>query len=479
MAASFKHERARKFIVSIFKRINSAEDDDAQEAAAASFGGEFGTKGLGFECRSIVEAAGGTAADRLRGTTPEMQAEVSQWLSFASSFDAAKTKLKNLKIDGRLQLLNMHLEDRTVFAGRGVAISLADLSMFAVVHEIVSDEESYPELVQLPHLLRWIDYIQSKDAAAKIFPRIPVEKAKFDPPQQQSTVALACNRISLASLSSSSSTDDKTAAKSVKKTGAEAAAAAATSSSSVRPQAATGSAKILTTNAVAVSQRAAVSETAVREESKAAEATTSTAQQQRDHQQVAQEEESSSKKKINNQKPAAAQKKKESDTNVSVLDIRVGLIKKVWKHPGADALYVEEIDIGEGNVRQVVSGLAKFLTLEQMQNRKVLVLRNVKPGKVRDVLSSGLVLCASNTDHTQCEPVVPPDGARIGERITVAGYEEGSSSPEEILNPKKKQFENLQPDLTTDDAGVANYQGKPFMTTAGACTSSIVNGTIK
>jgi aminoacyl tRNA synthase complex-interacting multifunctional protein 1 len=183
-----------------------------------------------------------------------MQAEVSQWLSFASSFDAAKTKLKNLTIDGRLQLLNMHLEDRTVFAGRGVAISLADLSMFAVVHEIVSDEESYPELVQLPHLLRWIDYIQSKDTAAKIFPRIPVKKATFDPPQQQSPVALACNRIALASLPSSSSTDDKTAAKSLKKTGAEAAAAAAaTSSSSVRPQAATGSAKILTTNAVAVS----------------------------------------------------------------------------------------------------------------------------------------------------------------------------------------------------------------------------------
>ncbi len=41
------------------------------------------------------------------------------------------------------------------------------------------------------------------------------------------------------------------------------------------------------------------------------------------------------------------------------------------------------------------------------------------------------------------------------------------------------EFENLQPNLTTDDAGVANYQGKPFMTTAGACTSSIVNGTIK
>jgi hypothetical protein len=90
---------ARRLIVSICKRINSAEDDDAQEAAAASFGGGFGTKGLGFECRSLVEAAGATAADRLLGTTPEMQAEVSQWLSFASTFDAAKTKLKNLKIE--------------------------------------------------------------------------------------------------------------------------------------------------------------------------------------------------------------------------------------------------------------------------------------------------------------------------------------------------------------------------------------------
>jgi hypothetical protein len=87
-----------------------------------------------------------------------MQAEVSQWLSFASSFDAAKTKLKNLKIDGRLQLLNMHLEDRTGFAGRGVAISLADLSMFAVVHEIVSDEvipqKKFRSLRHLPYL--WI-----------------------------------------------------------------------------------------------------------------------------------------------------------------------------------------------------------------------------------------------------------------------------------------------------------------------------------
>lgn len=43
--------------------------------------------------------------------------------------------------------------------------------------------------------------------------------------------------------------------------------------------------------------------------------------------------------------------KKESDIFFSVLDIRVGVINKVWKYLGVDVLYVEEIDIGEVNLR--------------------------------------------------------------------------------------------------------------------------------
>lgn len=49
------------------------------------------------------------------------------------------------------------------------------------------------------------------------------------------------------------------------------------------------------------------------------------------------------------------------------LDIRVGLITKVQKHPDADSLYVEEIDVGEAAPRTVVSGLVKFIPIEQMQ----------------------------------------------------------------------------------------------------------------
>lgn len=56
-----------------------------------------------------------------------------------------------------------------------------------------------------------------------------------------------------------------------------------------------------------------------------------------------------------------------AEISISRLDIRVGLIKKVEKHPNADSLYVEEIDVGEESTRTVVSGLVNYTPLEEMQ----------------------------------------------------------------------------------------------------------------
>lgn len=77
------------------------------------------------------------------------------------------------------------------------------------------------------------------------------------------------------------------------------------------------------------------------------------------------------------------------------LDIRVGKIVEVSKHPDADSLYVEKIDLGEAVPRTIVSGLAKWVPIEQMENRLVAVLCNLKPAKMRGVESQGMVLCAS------------------------------------------------------------------------------------
>jgi tRNA-binding EMAP/Myf-like protein len=53
--------------------------------------------------------------------------------------------------------------------------------------------------------------------------------------------------------------------------------------------------------------------------------------------------------------------------DVSHLDLRVGKIVKVQKHPTADNLYVEEVDLGEGKPRQILSALVKHVTLQEMQ----------------------------------------------------------------------------------------------------------------
>lgn len=79
----------------------------------------------------------------------------------------------------------------------------------------------------------------------------------------------------------------------------------------------------------------------------------------------------------------------------SRLDIRVGKIIEVSRHPDADSLYVEKIDLGEEQPRTIVSGLVNFIPEEEMQDRMVVVLCNLKAAKMRGVESQGMVLCAS------------------------------------------------------------------------------------
>lgn len=78
------------------------------------------------------------------------------------------------------------------------------------------------------------------------------------------------------------------------------------------------------------------------------------------------------------------------------LDIRVGHIKEILKHPDADSLYVSKIDVGEDKPRTVVSGLVSFYDIEQLQNRNVVVLCNLKATKMRGIESQGMILCASS-----------------------------------------------------------------------------------
>lgn len=65
------------------------------------------------------------------------------------------------------------------------------------------------------------------------------------------------------------------------------------------------------------------------------------------------------------------------------------------QHPDADSLYLEKIDVGEPEPRTVVSGLVAYVSQEELQDRLVLVLCNLKPQKMRGIESQAMLLCAS------------------------------------------------------------------------------------
>lgn len=142
---------------------------------------------------------------------------------------------------------------------------------------------------------------------------------------------------------------------------------------------------------------------------------------------------------------AAAAAKPEAPVDISRLDLRVGRIISAKKHPDADALYVEEVDVGEEQPRTVVSGLVKFVPLEQMQNRMAVLLCNLKPAKMRGVTSQAMVMCASTPEKV--EILDPPAGCQPGDQVHVEGY---TRNPDPVLNPKQKVFETVAPDLKTD-----------------------------
>jgi glutamyl-tRNA synthetase len=166
---------------------------------------------------------------------------------------------------------------------------------------------------------------------------------------------------------------------------------------------------------------------------------------------------------------------------ISALDIRVGRIVKVWEHEEAEKLYCEEIDVGEDEPRMIASGLRPYMKAEEMEGRLCLVLCNLKERKLVGFPSHGMVLCASNAEHTEVKFVSPPVDAKVGERVTVPDFdfegEEGEPFAENKIG-KKKIFEGLAPYLVTNKYGVPEFLGRPFMTSGGVCTSPISDGTV-
>lgn len=180
---------------------------------------------------------------------------------------------------------------------------------------------------------------------------------------------------------------------------------------------------------------------------------------------------------VTNTKGGKAAAVAERPVDISRIDIRVGKIVHIEPHPDADALYVEKIDVGEAEPRTVISGLRKFVAQDKLDGALVAVVCNLKPANMRGIKSQGMLLCASDKDHTTVEVLTVAEGSKPGERITSDMF---IDAPDPQLNPKKKIFEKVQIDLTTNDSLEVTYKGELLRTSAGPIlTPSLVNAAIR
>jgi tyrosyl-tRNA synthetase len=167
-------------------------------------------------------------------------------------------------------------------------------------------------------------------------------------------------------------------------------------------------------------------------------------------------------------KPAAgANENKPLD--VSRLALVVGRIVDVKVHPDADSLYIEQIDVGEASgPRTIVSGLRKHIPIEEMRDRLVVVVANLKPANLKSVKSFGMVLCGANADRTVIEFLEPPAGSKVGEPLVADSF---AGEPDEQIDVKKDNnpWTAVQPDLRVNAAKEGTYKGVPLKTSAGVC----------
>eukprot|EP00128_Syssomonas_multiformis_P014430 Colp12_sorted_trinity150504_noHs@18694 len=161
--------------------------------------------------------------------------------------------------------------------------------------------------------------------------------------------------------------------------------------------------------------------------------------------------------------------------DVRRLEMRVGHIVAAERHPDADSLYVLQVDCGADaqGVRTVISGLAGRVALESLPGRRVVVLCNLKPSKMRGIVSEGMLLAASGTvgEAEVVELLTPPEAAQVGELIGVQGF--GAPEPDAVLKSKSAQevWKRVGSALATNVNREATYGAAEsvLMTSAGPC----------
>jgi methionine--tRNA ligase beta chain len=163
-------------------------------------------------------------------------------------------------------------------------------------------------------------------------------------------------------------------------------------------------------------------------------------------------------------------KKAEGDDShaISKLDLRVGKIVNIFVNTESEKLYNEEIDIGNGEIRKIASGLKNKVPIEKLKDSLVVVLCNLKARALCGWTSHGMLLCATD-DKDNTEPLRPPQGSQPGDLVFVGDF---PRQPVPELNPKKNPWDTVKDQLLVNEEKTATYDLKhEWKTDKGLITS--------
>eukprot|EP01029_Cantina_marsupialis_P030561 TRINITY_DN830_c1_g2_i1.p1 TRINITY_DN830_c1_g2~~TRINITY_DN830_c1_g2_i1.p1 ORF type:complete len:323 (-),score=150.50 TRINITY_DN830_c1_g2_i1:115-1083(-) len=192
-------------------------------------------------------------------------------------------------------------------------------------------------------------------------------------------------------------------------------------------------------------------------------------QQQQQKKEKKQKKQKQPKKKNNAPAPPADQ------SEIAFIDMRVGRIVEAFKHPSRDKLYVEKIECGEDEPRTICSGLVPYMGPEDLKDHLCVIMANLKPRKMGEYVSNGMVVCASGDGTVQI--LDPPAGCKAGDKVTVVGHEGVAATANQVM--KKKILEKCFEHLHTNDKCEAMFKEGLFTTEQGIVTcKSIANGTV-
>jgi methionyl-tRNA synthetase len=142
----------------------------------------------------------------------------------------------------------------------------------------------------------------------------------------------------------------------------------------------------------------------------------------------------------------------------SKADLRAAKILEVMDHPQADKLYILNVDVGPLGKRVLVAGMKPYYSKEEMKERTIVIVANLKPAKIRGVESKGMLLAAQDDKGvvSLLDAKSSPPGAEIfvegipRKPVIILEFDEFKQIPMTVNKDQQVTFEGKQLRSHTD-----------------------------